>query len=140
MTTATTAGYTIGEAAAKTGLSQDTVRYYERTGLVPPVRRDRSGYRRYTDDDLEWLVFVTRLRATGMAIADIATFVNLALRGEETVPDRLDLLEAHRQAVESQWREVHNHLRLIEAKIAYYRQLTRGASSVASALSGGSHC
>ena len=105
MIAATAAGYTIREAAGKTGLSQTTVRYYERTGLVPPVRRDRSGYRRYTEDDLEWLIFVTRLRATGMPIASIATFVELALRGEATVPQRLRLLESHQQAVEAQWRE-----------------------------------
>jgi DNA-binding transcriptional MerR regulator len=128
MTVATAAGYTIREAAGKTGLSQDTVRYYERIGLVPPVGRDRSGYRRYTEDDLEWLVFVTRLRATGMPIADIATFVQLAMRGAGTVPQRLVLLEAHRQAVEAQWREVRGHLRLIQSKIAYYRQLVESAS------------
>jgi DNA-binding transcriptional MerR regulator len=123
MTVATATGCTIREAAGRTGLSQDTVRYYERIGLVPPVGRDRSGYRRYTQDDLEWLVFVTRLRATGMPIADIATFVELAMRGDRTVPQRLELLEAHRQAVEAQWREVRAHLRLIQSKIAYYREL-----------------
>jgi DNA-binding transcriptional MerR regulator len=128
MTVATAAGYTIREAAGKTGLSQDTVRYYERIGLVPPVGRDRSGYRRYTEDDLEWLVFVTRLRATGMPIADIATFVQLAMRGAGTVPQRLLLLEAHQRAVEAHWREVRGHLRLIQAKIAYYRELVESAS------------
>jgi DNA-binding transcriptional MerR regulator len=126
MTVATAAGYTIREAAGKTGLSQDTVRYYERIGLVPPVGRDRSGYRRYTEDDLEWLVFVTRLRATGMPIADIATFVELAMRGEATVPQRLALLEAHQRAVEAHWREVRGHLSLIQTKIARYRQVVAG--------------
>lgn len=138
MTVATAVGYTIRDAAAKTGLTQDTVRYYERIGLVPPVGRDRSGYRRYTEDDLEWLVFVTRLRATGMPIADIATFVELALRGEATVPERLRLLEAHEQAVEAQWREVRAHLRLIRSKIGHYRQLV--AESGGGAASGDGHC
>jgi DNA-binding transcriptional MerR regulator len=129
MTVATAAGYTIREAAGKTGLSQDTVRYYERVRLVPPVGRDRSGYRRYTEDDLEWLVFVTRLRATGMPIADIARFVELAMRGVGTVPQRLALLEAHRQEVEARWREVRGHLRLIQSKIAHYRELVAGAAA-----------
>ncbi|GIH25840.1 MerR family transcriptional regulator [Acrocarpospora phusangensis] len=119
----TVAGWTIREAAGKVGLSQDTLRYYERIKLVPPVGRDSSGYRRYTEEDLEWLVFVARLRATGMPIADIATFVKLALRGNETVPQRLELLEAHRQAVEAQWREVRNHLHLIQTKIGNYRRM-----------------
>lgn len=64
-----------------------------------------------------------------MPIADIATFVGLAMRGVETVPQRLGLLEAHRQAVEAQWREVRGHLRLIKAKIGYYRKLVAAASA-----------
>ena len=63
-------GTKIGEAAQITGLSVDTLRYYERAGLIDPVRRERNG-RRYEETDLLWLAFLRRLRATGMPIAQV---------------------------------------------------------------------
>jgi DNA-binding transcriptional MerR regulator len=117
--------YTIRQVADKTGLTVDTVRYYERSGLVPPVRRGGNGYRRFSQDDVGWLVFVSRLRASGMPIVDVRRFVELTLAGDATVPERLALLVAHEQAVLRRLSEARGHLRLLRDKIHTYRAALR---------------
>ena len=110
----------IAEAAEVTGLSADTLRYYERDGLLlQPVARSASGHRRYTDRDLGWIEMVTRLRKTGMPIRDIRRYANL-VRGGGNELARLELLRAHRQQVLAELAEVTAHLAAIEAKIDVY--------------------
>ena len=110
----------IAEAAEVTGLSADTLRYYERDGLLlQPVARSASGHRRYTDRDLGWIEMVTRLRKTGMPIRDIRRYANL-VRGGGNELARLELLRAHRQQVLTELAEVTAHLAAIEAKIDVY--------------------
>ncbi|VTR76991.1 putative HTH-type transcriptional regulator [Cellulomonas hominis] len=112
---------TIAEAAAATGLSPHTLRYYERDGLLlDAVERAASGHRRYTERDLGWLHLLTRLRATGMPIREIREYADLVRRGEGTEPQRLALLQAHRDAVRAQLAEAAEHLAAIEMKIDLY--------------------
>jgi len=115
------AGLTIAEAAAATGLSAHTLRYYERDGLLlDVVERASSGHRRYTERDLVWLHLLTRLRATGMPIREIREYADLVRQGESTEPQRLALLQAHRDAVRAQLAEAAEHLAAIEMKIDVY--------------------
>ena len=79
--------YTIEEAAQRTGVSTHTLRYYERIGLLAPVGRASSGHRRYSDDDLGAVGFLTLLRQTGMPIRDMQRFVELTRAGDDTIPD-----------------------------------------------------
>jgi DNA-binding transcriptional MerR regulator len=88
--------YTIDEAAARTGLSKHTLRYYEREGLLPPVGKAPSGHRRYTDDDIGWARFLQLLRATGMPIREAKEFVTLTWAGDHTIPQRVEVLSAYR--------------------------------------------
>ncbi|GEL47950.1 MerR family transcriptional regulator [Cellulomonas hominis] len=112
---------TIAEAAAATGLSPHTLRYYERDGLLlDAVERASSGHRRYTERDLGWLHLLTRLRATGMPIREIREYADLVRRGDGTEPQRLALLQAHRDAVRAQLAEAAEHLAAIEMKIDLY--------------------
>jgi DNA-binding transcriptional MerR regulator len=112
---------TIAEAAAATGLSPHTLRYYERDGLLlDAVERAASGHRRYTERDLGWLHLLTRLRATGMPIREIREYADLVRQGEGTEPQRLALLQAHRDAVRAQLAEAAEHLAAIEMKIDLY--------------------
>lgn len=114
-------GLTIAEAAAATGLSAHTLRYYERDGLLlDAVERASSGHRRYTERDLGWLHLLTRLRATGMPIREIREYAELVRQGESTEPQRLALLQAHRDAVRAQLAEAAEHLAAIEMKIDVY--------------------
>lgn len=110
---------TIAEMAERTGLTAHTLRYYERIGLLD-VARDASGYRVYGTDDYARIVFLTRLRMTGMPIRDLQRYVALAVAGEETVPERLAMLLAHRDAVKAQLAELQFALDTLEFKIAGY--------------------
>ena len=117
---------TIAEAAEATGLSADTLRYYERDGLLlQPVPRSASGHRRYTEQDLGWIEMVTRLRKTGMPIRDIRRYATLVRGGDGNELARLELLRTHREHVLAELAEVTAHLAAIEAKIdGYVEKLT----------------
>ncbi|MDN5917526.1 MAG: MerR family transcriptional regulator [Pseudonocardia sp.] len=109
----------IAEMAARTGVTAHTLRYYERIGLLA-VERDASGHRSYTAADFGRVVFLSRLRMTGMPVRELQRYIELAARGEHTVPERLALLEAHRDAVRAQLTELTFALRTIEMKIDVY--------------------
>jgi DNA-binding transcriptional MerR regulator len=115
----------ISEAAAATGVSTHTLRYYERAGLMlDPVPRAASTHRQYTDDDIRWVEFLTKLRATGMPIRQVRLYTEMARRGPGTEPERLALLEQHRRSVLDQLDEMHRNLAAIDTKIALYRERT----------------
>jgi DNA-binding transcriptional MerR regulator len=115
--------YSIEEAARRTGVSSHTLRYYERIGLLAPVGRASSGHRRYSDDDIGAVMFLTMLRQTGMPIRDMVRFVELTRGGDGTVGERVDLLEAHRDALAERLDLLRRHFEAIEYKIKIYRDL-----------------
>ena len=88
----------VGEAARETGVSIDTLRYYEREGLLQ-VERSASGHRCYRESDLEWIRVLTRLRDTGMPIRRMREFAALVRGDESNLAERVRLLEAHREEV-----------------------------------------
>ena len=112
----------ISAASEAVGLSAHTLRYYERAGLLRPVARADSGHRRYDEDDLAWIEFLTKLRSTGMPIRQIRRYAELLWAGEHTEPERLALLEAHRDQVSAQLAETECCLERIDHKIAFYRE------------------
>src|SRR5947207_13092832 len=91
---------TIQRAAAETGVSRDTLRYYEKIGILPGIGRSESGHRRFTDDDMGWLKLVQCLRATGMPIEDLHAHAELVPQGHSTAADRLTLHENHRRRIQ----------------------------------------
>ncbi|WP_329050310.1 MerR family transcriptional regulator [Amycolatopsis sp. NBC_01488] len=116
------AGLTIAEAARRSGVSAHTLRYYERAGLVVTrVDRTSGGRRRYRRLDLEWIKICTKLRATGMPIKVIRRYAELVSAGRGNEPERLELLEAHRDDVLARLAELQENLRLIDRKIGVYR-------------------
>ena len=129
MATATDTSLTIAEAAARAGVSVHTLRYYERAGLLTPIERNVSGHRRFTPEDVEWIVVCKRLRATGMPIRRIRAYAELVRDGDGNEADRLALLEAHREEVRERLAEVSRNLELIDYKIGFYRErVGRGAN------------
>ncbi len=114
-------GLTIAEAADTTGLSTDTLRFYERDGLLlRPVPRSSAGHRRYEPQDLSWIEFLNKLRATGLPLRDIARYAELVRAGTGNEAERLELLRAHRQRVLEQLRQTTEHLGAIDRKIGIY--------------------
>lgn len=125
-------GLTIAEAAETLGLSSDTLRYYEKDGLLlRPVPRSSSGHRRYDEEDVRWIVLVTRLRATGMPIRDVRRYADLVRAGDGNEPQRLELLQAHREQVLQQLAEVTSHLGAIDHKIGIYEDRLRRSRAIA---------
>src|SRR5918995_4865543 len=116
--------YTIQEAARLTNVSQDTLRYYEKIGLLAPIRRAGNGHRRYDEVDLAWVHFLTILRATGMPIRRMLTYVGLERQGDATIDARRALLEDHRAEVARRLAELERSLGTIDAKIAFYRDVS----------------
>jgi DNA-binding transcriptional MerR regulator len=123
--------YTIEEAAELTGVSRHTLRYYERIGLLAPVGRASSGHRRYDDGDLGSILFLTLLRQTGMPIRDMQRFVELTRTGDHTIPQRVEVLETHRDALCERLTMLNDHLKAIQNKIGFYRDLLGEAQPIA---------
>lgn len=120
---------TIAEAAAASGLTTHTLRYYERDGLMlRSIDRSASGHRRYSERDLTWIEMITRLRSTGMPIRDVRRYAALVRAEAGNESERLDLLKAHRERVEAQLVEVTTHLRGIDHKIGLYEAALEQAS------------
>ena len=114
--------FSISETAVLTGVSVHTLRYYERAGLMRDViPRAASTHRRYREDDVGWVQFITRLRSTGMSIRQIRDYAVMARNGDGTEAQRLELLERHRERVLEQMREIEQHLAAVDFKIELYR-------------------
>jgi DNA-binding transcriptional MerR regulator len=117
--------YTPGQVAEKTGFSLDTLRYYERIGLLDGVSRNPGGRRVYGDDDVNWLSILRCLRDTGMPIARMRRYADLS-RDERTVAERLALLEEHDREVGQRIETLQTQRERIRDKIHYYRSLNPG--------------
>ena len=119
-------GLSIGEASAATGVSIETLRYYERQGLLlEKAPRDPGGRRRYRERDLAWIAGLVMLRETGMSIADMTVIADLSRR-EGTEAELLEFFEKHRSHVVAEIERTKRHLAAIERKIAAYREVTTG--------------
>jgi DNA-binding transcriptional MerR regulator len=114
---------TIQEVAQATGLSAHTLRYYERIGLIHPIDREQNTHRRYTTDDVGWIDFLTKLRATGMSIKDMQKYADFQRQGDETLPQRVEMLKSLRDKVEAHMDELSEHLKLIYYKIDVYQKI-----------------
>jgi DNA-binding transcriptional MerR regulator len=113
----------IQEAAASTGLSPDTLRYYERIGLIGAVPRGPGGQRRYVPEDMAWLAFLLRLRSTGMPVRQMQEFAELRRQGEATAGARRALLETHLDGLRQNIRQLEETAMVLADKIDHYRQL-----------------
>ena len=122
MTTTTGRSLSVGDAAREAGVSVDTLRYYEREGLLT-TERTPSGHRRYDAADLEWIAVLTCLRETGMPIRRMREFAGLVREDDDaTVANRLAVLQEHRVEVQRRIRELERNLDHVESKIAHYRR------------------
>ena len=117
---------TIGEIAKKTDLSESTLRYYEKKGLLR-VGRDHNGRRDYEESDIAWIKFIRRLKETGMLIKEIKRYAQLRYRGETTMPERLDMLQKHRKYILKQLKKWNEYLQNLDDKIAFYQESIREA-------------
>jgi DNA-binding transcriptional MerR regulator len=120
-----TEALTIQQAAEACGLSVHTLRYYERIGLIKPVARRSNGHRLYRAEDLNWIAFLLRLRATGMPIAKMRRYAQLRERGArlDSVTERKAMLQEHAFAVEAEIQALGETLAYLQEKVAIYSRM-----------------
>lgn len=116
----------ISEAARQTELTIDTIRYYDKLGILGALGRTAGGARTFSEPDLGWLKILRCLRDTGMTMADLRKFVSID--GDREPGRRRELLEAHRESVLARMERIRRELDVLDGKIAAYREAeARGA-------------
>jgi DNA-binding transcriptional MerR regulator len=113
---------TIAQVSKKFDLSQDTLRYYERIGLIPSVNRNKSGIRDYTEEDCRWVEFIKCMRSAGLPIESLIEYVSLFQQGDETVDARKELLVEQRNELLTRMEDMKKTLERLSNKIARYEQ------------------
>ena len=118
----------ITEVSQQTGLSIDTIRFYEREGLLDPITRKSNGHRAFSPKDLRWLTLFARLRETGMPLKDMRHYVDLARAGDSTFSERRQMLVTHQARLDEQQQKLDACRTLIDHKIETYLELERTAA------------
>lgn len=118
--------FTIKRASEILGCPAHTIRYYEKEGLLPNIKRDNAGNRLFEEKDLEWINLMTCFRATGMKVADLKKIVDLALQGEETIPQRQALLESHLLEIKKRQLELKKAYEAVNFKLDKYERIKSG--------------
>ena len=115
----------IGEVSEKSGVSIDTLRFYEKIGLIDPPIRNDAGRRIYGPDVLGWIGFLEQLNATGMKQADRIRYAALRQQGETTVREWREMLEAHRAVIAAKLVEMKDAMALMDRKVAAYHEMEK---------------
>ncbi len=110
----------ISEVCEKCDVSQDTLRYYEKIGLIPPVERDERGIRDYGEIDLKWIEFIKCMRSAGMTIEQLLRYVQLFQQGNETIEARKEILQEQRNQLAARMAELQETLDMLDYKIEIY--------------------
>ncbi|WGL51020.1 MerR family transcriptional regulator [Nocardioides sp. BP30] len=128
--------YTITETAALTGLPATTLRYYESIGVIAPISRGASSrHRVYDEDDLDQVMWVACLAATGMSVSDMRTYIANGGQGAAAARDQIDLLEQQERRLAVEAEQVALRQRYVRLKIGYWQALEAGDEARASQLS-----
>lgn len=114
--------YYIGEFSEKIGLSIDTLRYYEKLGLIYPERNE-ANKRVYSEKDIEWLKFIIRLKEINMPIKQIQYYSKLRYDGDDTIKERLELLEEQMDRLNIEKRKIEENIVHLDKKISIYKKM-----------------
>ena len=112
--------YTVGEMAKKLGVPASTLRYYDKEGLLPFVKRSSGGIRMFQDSDFEWLQVIGCMKKAGMSIKDIRRYIEMALQGDDTIDLRLEMFRHQREVLQRQMAELQHTMEMVEYKCWYY--------------------
>ena len=112
--------YTIGEMAKLLDIPASTLRYYDKQGLLPFVERSKSGIRMFQEKDYEWLKLIECLKKSGLTLSEIKNYIFMAIRGDETIEDRLQLFLNQKEVITQKITELQETLKGVEYKCWYY--------------------
>ena len=110
----------ISEVSEQSGISSDTLRYYERIGLIPPVNRNKSGIRDYNEIDVRRVAFIKCMRSVGLPIDVLTEYYKLVQQGDQTIEDRKEILVEQRAQLAAQMEEMQKTLEMLNIKIEVY--------------------
>ncbi|NMC45518.1 MAG: MerR family transcriptional regulator [Chloroflexi bacterium] len=110
----------ISEVSERYDITADTLRYYERVGLLPSVNRNASGIRDYDKKDIEWVGFIKCMRNAGLTIETLTEYVRLVQQGDQTIEARKELLKKQREQLLQKMVEMHKTLDLLNYKIELF--------------------
>lgn len=112
--------YTVSEMARLLGTSASTLRYYDKEGLLPFVERSSGGIRMFRESDFEWLQVIGCMKKAGMSLKDIRSYIEMAMQGDETIDQRLELFRNQRRSLQEQMAQLREAMDLVEYKCWYY--------------------
>ncbi|MCD8844731.1 MerR family transcriptional regulator [Staphylococcus gallinarum] len=110
----------ISEVSKSMNISVDTLRYYEKIGIIPKIRRNANGIRNYSQDDLNWVKLAKCMRQSGLSIDALSKYIELYHQGEKTKDTRRDILYKEREILLENIEEMQETLTLLNTKIAMY--------------------
>lgn len=116
---------TIKEVAEKYGISQDTLRYYERINIIPDVKRTSSGIRNYQEEDLKWVELAVCMRSAGLPIESLIEYQRLFQEGDSTIPARLELLREQMDVLQKQKAQIEETMERLSYKISRYEEAVK---------------
>ena len=126
--------YTMKETCTQVEMSYEALKFYCREGLVPNVKRDQNNFRLFDECDIAWIRGVQCLRRCGMSIREIKQYMEYCLQGQETIPERKEMLEQTRQQLTEKIKVLQDNLKYIERKQQYYEDVLAGRTRYTSNL------
>lgn len=112
--------YTVGEVAKILNIAPSTLRYYDKEGLLPFVERSDGGIRIFKEEDFNWLFIIECLKKSGLSIKDIKNYIDMTLKGDETIEARLELFQKQREKVKKEMEDLQNTLDTLDYKCWFY--------------------
>ena len=112
--------YTVGEMAKLLGVTASTLRYYDKEGLLPFVERSSGGIRMFRESDIEWLRVIECMKKARMSIKDIRQYIELALKGDDTIELRLMMFRRQKEVLQQKMAEMQHTMAMVEYKCWYY--------------------
>ena len=126
--------YSMKEACEITGLTYDALKFYCNEGLIPNVKRNKSNYRVFDDNNINWIKSLTCLKKCDMSIVEMKEYLNLCLKGQSSIPERQDILEAKLNELENKKKEIEEAINFVHWKQNFYKEVLSGKSKYFSYL------
>ncbi len=126
--------YSMKETCEKTGLTYDALKFYCNEGLIPNVKRNKSNYRVFDDNDINWIKSLSCLKNCGMSIVEMKKYLDLCLKGEPTIPERKVILDAKLRELEHKKQEIQDSIDYIHWKHQFYDNVLSGKTKYFSYL------
>lgn len=122
--------YTVKEVAERLEMNPHTVRFYSDNDLIPGVKRNKNNVRIFDEDSTAWLLGVKYLRDCGMSLESIKSYIEMCLVGNETLPERMEIVQQQKDNIEKQLMELQNCVKYLDNKLVLYNKLLAGEISV----------